>query len=378
MAGLAINKELSLNAIRTETLIPPYDEIIRGLKAGKDLSRLVEQVGIHPIQSAMDASKSLNGLTPDADWLGILEKSANLYQAGHKLEKKARKLQQGEFVDLSDIVEIVGKAELGLSARIPMDQVVGEEIPYKECGFAPIDAHLGGLPATGLVIAGGAPGSGKTTLSSAIAGCYARKYSEERVVVYSVEMLASQYAARTRQVMDLTEREENRIEICDEPFTSSEIISDAARVDNLGLVIIDFADLIIEGETGVATMSDMYLALMMGAKKLRVPILLLSQLSGGYKGGIPRPNHLRWTRLAEALAYMVLMVYNPSIDYFAEQDSDKIPIIDERAYIIAWKCRGGFRKHRDDSPGAIQIPFKGNKGWKHDDTGEWFNLRKYI
>lgn len=369
---------MSLNAIRTETLIPPYDEIIRGLKSGKDLSRLVEQVGIHPIQSAMDAAKNLNGLTPNADWLGILEKTANLYQAGHKLEKYARKLQQGEFVDLSDIVETVGRAELGTAMRVPMNQVEAEEIPYKECGFAPIDSHLGGLPATGLVIVGGAPGSGKTTLSSAIAGCYARKHTDERVAVYSVEMLASQYAARTRQVMNLTEEEESRIEICDEPFRASEIISDAARVDNLGLIIIDFADLIVDGETGVGTMSDMYLTLMMGAKKLRVPTLLLSQLSGGYKGGIPRPNHLRWTRLAEALAYMVLMVYNPSIDYFAEQDSDKIPIIDERAYIIAWKCRGGFRKHRDDSPGAIQIPFKGNKGWKHDDAGEWFNLRKYI
>jgi len=29
------------------------------------------------------------------------------------------------------------------------------------------------------------------------------------------------------------------------------------------------------------------------------------------------------------------------------------------AYIIAWKVRGGFRKHPDDSPGAILTPFKG-------------------
>jgi len=338
----------------------------------------VEQVGIHPIQTAMDASENLNGLAKDADWLGILEKSSNLYQAGHKLEKHARKLQQGEFVDLSDIVEIVGKAEQGKSHRIPLSEIDGEEIPYKECGFSPIDNHLGGLPETGLVIAGGAPGSGKTTLSSAIAGCYARKYSEERVVVYSVEMLASQYATRTREVMNLTNEEESRIEICDEPFTVNQIIADAARVDNLGLMIIDFADLIIEGETGVVSMSDMYLALMMGAKKLRVPIFLLSQLSGKYKGGIPRPNHLRWTRLAEALAYMVMMVYNPSIDYFAEQDADKIPIVEDRAYLIAWKCRGGFRNHKKDNPGAIQIPFKGNKGWNYKHDGEWFSLRKYT
>jgi hypothetical protein len=141
------------------------------------------------------------------------------------------------------------------------------------------------------------------------------------------------------------------------------------------MMVIDFADLIIEGETGVASMSDMYLALMMGAKKLRVPIFLLSQLSGGYKGGIPRPNHLRWTRLAEALAYMVLMVYNPSIDYFAESESDMIPIVQDRAYIVAWKCRGGFRKHMKDNPGAIQIPFRGKHGWDYTHKGSWFRLK---
>jgi len=357
-------------------LIPPYDEIIKGLKSEKTVGDLVEQIGIHPVQSAMDAAKSLNGLTSKADWLGILEKSASLYQAGHRLEKYSRKLQQGEFVDLSEIVEIVGKAEYGASLRTPLNQVEGDEIPYKKCGFAPIDNHLGGLPEVGLVVVGGAPKSGKTSFAGALAGTYAREHKDEKVAVYSIEMLASQYAARSREVINLTEDEETRIEICDEPMTASKIISDSARMEDLGLVIIDFADLIIEGETSVSTVSDMYRILMMGAKKLRVPIVLLAQLSG-YRGGIPRPHHLRWTRLAEALAYMVLMVYNPSIDYFAEQDADKIPIVENRAYLIAWLCRGGFRQHRDDSPGAIQIPFIGNHGWKHTDKGEWFSLRKY-
>ena len=47
-------------------------------------------------------------------------------------------------------------------------------------------------------------------------------------------------------------------------------------------------------------------------------------------------------------------------------------------YNSNYQVISGHRKHRDDSPGAIQIPFKGNKGWKHNDKGEWFNLRKYI
>jgi hypothetical protein len=38
--------------------------------------------------------------------------------------------------------------------------------------------------------------------------------------------------------------------------------------------------------------------------------------------------------------------------------------------------RGGFRKHLDASPGAIQIPFRGDKGWSNKE-GRWYSLAKY-
>jgi hypothetical protein len=44
--------------------------------------------------------------------------------------------------------------------------------------------------------------------------------------------------------------------------------------------------------------------------------------------------------------------------------------------MITWKVRGGFREHVNDCPGAVQIPFRGDKGWS-DKEGRWFSLKKY-
>lgn len=119
---------------------------------------------------------------------------------------------------------------------------------------------------------------------------------------------------------------------------------------------------------------------MIGAKQLHIPIILLSQLSYKYQGGLPHPDHLRYTSLAKALAWMIIMLYNPSSDFYEEDSgvADMLPIVEDKAYMILWKVRGGFRKHINDSPGAIQIAFRGDKGWG-DKTSErsWYSLKKY-
>lgn len=95
-------------------------------------------------------------------------------------------------------------------------------------------------------------------------------------------------------------------------------------------------------------------------------------------GGIPRPNDIRYTGLAEALGAMIIMLYNPSIDYFSEEDmeNNSLTIREGTAYIVCWKVRAGFRMHRDDSPGAIQLQFRGDRGWRTNDAGRWFSLKK--
>jgi replicative DNA helicase len=88
------------------------------------------------------------------------------------------------------------------------------------------------------------------------------------------------------------------------------------------------------------------------------------------------------TGLAEALAWMVLMLYNPTTDWHSEPEGREEYFLPERVYsgsqtgyVICWKVRGGFRKHLEDSPGAIAIPFRGDTGW-HGTKGKWFSLKK--
>ena len=69
------------------------------------------------------------------------------------------------------------------------------------------------------------------------------------------------------------------------------------------------------------------------------------------------------------------MLYNPSADFYEEKDATVLPVVENAAYIIAWKVRGGFKKHPDDSPGAIMTGFKGSKGW-YGEKSKWFSLKK--
>jgi replicative DNA helicase len=164
--------------------------------------------------------------------------------------------------------------------------------------------------------------------------------------------------------------------ICEKILSAEEIIQTCTTIPDLGLVCIDFADLTIRGEANESTMSVLYKTLAAGAKELGCTIILLSQLTR--RSGIPKPSDLRWTGLAEALGWMIMMLYDPATDWTVEEDSkeDTLPVADGSAYILVWKVRGGFRKHVDDAPGAICIPFKGKFGW-HNSKSRWFTLKKY-
>jgi len=370
--------QLAINAVRHDLLFPPYDEIVKRIAKGDSKEDIILSVGINPIQSSIDAVESLNGLG-NADWLGILEQTAIAHDAGMRLEKFGKKLQKGDEVDWGTINFIADKAQNGTGGKfVPLSEIEGLEVPFKKTGFVAIDEHLGGLPEVGQVIVAAAPGSGKTTFMADLASCWAIEHPQEKVAIFTLEMMARELKMRFSEVMHLTKEQQSRILVNDDILTPEEVISYAATIENLGLVCIDFADLLISGETTESTMAHIYRSFMLGAKKLGCPIVLLSQLSRNYDGGIPRPNHIRYTGLAEALAWMILMLYNPNTDWFAEEDADILPPVGGRAYILAWKVRGGFRLHKKDSPGAIQVNFKGDKGWRTNHPGNWFSLQKAI
>lgn len=376
VTGLIIEGRLPLNAVRPELFCAPYNEVIKLMKDGnQETEYLINNVGLAPIQSSLDASHSLNGLG-EANWVSILEKSRALYSAGTKMEKLSHKLKEGEDVNWAEVVGMARDADTSRTDFVPLSDVKDGAMPFIPTGYEPWDMHLLGVPEAGLIITAGNPGVGKTTLMTKLASCFVKKHPDKTAAIFSLEMILMEIAGSFRKYKMLNAEQESRIMLQEKSGTIDDLINRAAKVSNLGIIAIDFADLMIRGEVSEAQMAHIYTTAQIGAKDLHVPLILLSQLNRTYTGGIPRPVHIRYTSMAEATAWMLTMLWNPSDDYFEKQDeaTSPLPIKPNLAYIIAWKVRGGFRQHPNDHPGAIMIPFKGKTGW--GDTHRWFSLQK--
>jgi len=156
--------------------------------------------------------------------------------------------------------------------------------------------------------------------------------------------------------------------------SAGEAAAKASTIDNLGLVGLDFADLLVSGEVNPARMEEVYRVNQNLAIDLEIPVILLAQLSRNYQGGIPRPIHIRWTAMAEALSWLLMTLYAPSRDYFVgNSDENLLPTDYGQAYIIPWMCRSRTVR---ELPGAIQLPWVGETGWCGKARGKWFSLNK--
>lgn len=377
VTGLALKNRLAVNAIRTETVMPPYNEIIKMIKDGKDHEEIIEKIGLSPVQSAFDAEKSVNG-TGEKDWIRILEDSYELFATGQKLEKIARKMQSGEKPDISAVKYELSKFDGGKTGAKYLSDIESLDVPFIKVGWPPIDDHLGGIPKVGLIVVGGNPSVGKSSWMAKVATRFASHHKDKYVAVYSLEMILEEVAKRFREIEKNVPKDvEKRLRMNSDPLTVDEIIADASRVDDLGLVVIDFADYLVRGEITESSMGMIYRSLSIGSKLLNCPIILLAQYNRNYGGGIPRPYHIRYTSLAEILAWMIILLYNPENDFYEEKDKEVLPILENTAYMLVWKVRGGFRLHPNDSPGAIATGFKGETGW-FTDKSKWFSLKKEI
>ena len=375
VTGLVIKKHISPTAVRPEIFQHPYNKIVRDIKEGKTPEEIYLNYG-EAYDTALMATEHING-QHDIDWIELLERSKVIQETGQKLDRISHKMQDGDWDgNLANLRDIINQFGEGKTGRRALDQIEPMEMPFVETGWNAYDTHLGGLPEVGLVIVSGNPGSGKTTWAVRLAKSFATRHKKKIVSFYSLEMIDPEIAMRFREVGGEGKYKE-RIQINCDPLTVSEVINDAARIDNLGLVIIDFADYLIRGEVTDSSMGEVYLSCAIGAKQLGCPIVLLAQYSRKYEGGIPRPYHIRYTSLAEILGWMLICLYNPDTSFY-KSDKDArniIPTKPGHAYALVWKVRGGFRKHPTESPGYIDHQFKGSKGW--GPTGRWFHLRDF-
>ena len=229
----------------------------------------------------------------------------------------------------------------------------GAEPPGLSTGLSAVDRKINGLNKSDLLLLAARPGMGKTSMALNVA-LSAAKSSGKTVAIFSLEMSKEQLVTRLLANEGLIENtrlstgnlresdwekiaqaasvlNQTNIRIDDNPLlTVADMNAKCRRLENLGLVVIDYLQLMTSaggkgysGENRQQAVADISRMLKIMAKELQVPVLCLSQLSrANEKREDKRPmlSDLRESGAIEQDADIVMFLYRD--DYYNE-DSEK-------------------------------------------------------
>ena len=247
------------------------------LKVGNDITGMVHE-GAGEADTMLEASERKIYALRQGRTIGGLEKIATVIQ------------------DVYDQISVIAAS--------------GSKMPGLPTGLHDLDSAILGLNKGDLVLIASRPGMGKTSIALNIA-MHVAKHTPKTVAIFSLEMSREQLAIRLLAGEGLVDSQklltgrlstpewqrlgtaasvisETDILIDDNPSLSvSEMNSQCRRLDNLGLVVIDYLQLMqsagsghtYAGESRTQAVSDMSRMLKIMAKELNVPVVCLSQLS---------------------------------------------------------------------------------------------------
>lgn len=196
-----------------------------------------------------------------------------------------------------------------------------------------LEQKIPGLNKPGLILLAARPGVGKTSLALNLARSAAK---ETTAAVFSLEMprekLISRFLSPVAPGKNHRRPYIETIQIDDSPLlTAADIYAKCCRIDNLGLVVIDYLQLITpadgqnqDGKTRRQAVSDISRTLKTMAKELNVPVICLSQLSRAVeKRDNKRPvlSDFREFGAAVQEADIVLFLYRD--DYYIEESKKR-------------------------------------------------------
>ncbi len=235
-------------------------------------------------------------------------------------------------------------------------------------GFSGLDAVLAGMKESHLILVGARPGMGKTSFALNIGTNVARQ-TGKKVCMFSLEMSAEQLVTRIVSSEAMIDSHKLRTgELAPEDWDSMAhtaewlskcdiLIDDTAgitatgmkaklrRVDNLGLVIIDYLQLMQgdhRNDNRVQEVAEISRALKLMAKELMVPIICCAQLSRGPESRTdkkPMLSDLRDSGAIEQDADVVMFLYRD--EYYKTDKSEGDAPESNIAEVIIAKNRHG-------------------------------------
>lgn len=307
----------------------------------------------------------------------IIEVSSSGQESAEQLldyaEQKIYDIRQGKAVDgLTKIDEVILEAydELGRKSGPDKEKYIGAK-----SGFSDLDNIITGLNKSDLIILAARPAMGKSALALNMAVNVSRRNAETEVVIFSLEMSKEQNVTRMLTSESLVESEflmkgnisgEQWVKLAQGAERLSKMniyLDDTAgitvpqmkaklrRMKNLGLVIIDYLQLMNSGrriENRVTEISEITRQLKLMAKELNVPVVTLSQLSRSVESRTdkrPILSDLRESGSIEQDADIVMFLYRDA--YYNKDTPD--PTLAE--CIVA--------KNRHGETGTVNMRFNG-------------------
>ena len=324
----------------------------------------MKQNGVYDENTSRGYLLQLMDTTPTAanvkEYIGILKDKTLLRRVAETAGELTVLIQQGTETG-QDVLEAAeqriyairqGRASQGLApisqvlldvyARLEELAASDSAIPGLSTGLTDLDRAISGLNKSDLILLAARPGMGKTSMALNIL-LEAGKKSGKNVVFFSLEMSREQLALRLissecfvdnkklvtgnlapedwEKIMVATESLNRSHILIDDDSTVSvaDILAKCRRVDNLGLVIIDYLQLMqsaggrqYSGENRQQVVSDISRALKIMAKELDVPVLCLSQLSRANESRSdkrPMLSDLRESGAIEQDADIVMFLY---------------------------------------------------------------------
>ncbi len=301
-------------------------------------------------------------------------------------EKKIYALRKGER---NDSLEHIGTVLHKVFDRLTELSQSDSMIPGLSTGLRDLDTKINGLNKSDLLLVAARPAMGKSAFALNIAVNVAKKYNKT-VAVFNLEMSREQLAMRllaSESFIDmqklatgkLNEDEwgklcmasaalsQTDIRIDDNPsVTVADINAKCRRLDNLGLVVIDYLQLMQgsgygkNSENRVTVVGEISRSLKIMAKELNIPVICLSQLSRAVESRTdkrPILSDLRESGAIEQDADSVMFLYRD--EYYNENTEDK----GLAECIVA--------KNRHGETGTVKLQWFGpyqtfsDREWKH-------------
>ena len=345
---------------QSKSYIKLIAQVVPSAKNVEDYARIVKEKSL--LRKLIEASEEIT----ESAYTGEDEVMHIIGNAEQKIFDIAEGNAQKGFVHIKDV--LVQAFEHLHQLQNNRAETIGTPT-----GFGDLDRVLVGMGKSDLIIVGARPGVGKTSFTLNIATNVAKE-TKKAVCVFSLEMSAEQLVSRmlsSEALVDshnirsgeLTKEDWDKLAVasgnlvgCDiyiddtTGITASAMKSKLRRVKNLGLVVIDYLQLMQSDkkiDNRVQEVSDISRNLKILAKDLMVPIICCAQLSRSPESRNDKTPMLSDLRDSGAIEQDADIIMFLSRDYY-QTDPDKQNVAD---VVIA--------KNRHGSTGTVQMGWFG-------------------